>query len=80
MDKNVQNEVEIHAASPSIQPDESKTEVIDFDEMEIEEVLSYADDHLSVANWAAAKPALEFLLDDDTEPLEYHYKWVSSLN
>ncbi len=74
LEKNVQNELEIHAASSTTQPNESKAEVIDFDEMEIEEILSYADDHLNVANWAAAKPALEFLLDDDTEPLEYHYK------
>ena len=42
--------------------------------MEIEEVLEYADHQLNKSNWIAARPALEFLLDDDTEPLEYHYK------
>ncbi len=67
-------ESSVKIASSSLTSDESETESVDFDEMEIEEVLNYADSHLSVSNWIAAKPALEYLLDDDTEPLEYHYK------
>lgn len=53
---------------------EPKQETVDFDDMEIEEVLAYADGYLVTSDWAAARPALEYLLDDDTEPLEYHYK------
>ena len=52
----------------------STSDDVDFDDMEIEEVLEYADHQLNKSNWIAARPALEFLLDDDTEPLEYHYK------
>mgnify|MGYP001252081415 CR=1 FL=1 len=66
--------LEIEEVSSSLQLDESKAEIMDFDDMEIEDVLNYADEHLNASNWEAARPALEFLLDDDTEPLEYHYK------
>ena len=72
--KNKPTQATIETEFPPEPITRSEQESIDFDDMEIEEVLDYANHYLKQSEWLKAKPALEYLLDDDTEPLEYHYK------
>lgn len=46
----------------------------DFDEMDISEIQAKVDELLAVKDWLGARTGLEFLLDDDSEVLGYHFK------
>lgn len=47
---------------------------LDFDSMEIEAVQDFVNKSIEAKDWANSKKGLEYLLDDDTEMLSYHFK------
>ena len=52
---------------------EEEEDEVDYEEMEIEEVLEAAKELVERENWEEALRAVTVLLEDDTEPLDYHF-------
>lgn len=53
--------------------EEDEEEEIDFEDMDIEDVEVAVLDYLKKSKFKEAKPAIQVLLEDDSEPLKYHY-------
>ena len=53
---------------------EDSSSELDFDSMEIEAIQDFVDKSMESKDWENSKKGLEYLLDDDTEVLSYHYK------
>jgi len=57
--------------APQVQPEEE--EDVDYDLMEVDELQALAPQLIGEGKWGRAKQVISLLLEDDTEPLRYHY-------